>query len=104
MSFQKKGWKKAADQGNLAAQYNLGVIYQLGHGVPIDSKEAEKLYRTAANQGHERAQYNLGNMYNNGWGVPKDRSEAIKWYKRAADQGDNLAKEALQKLGVAASK
>ena len=45
------------------AQYNLGVMYDNGDGVPQDYKEAVKWYRLAAEQGDASAQYNLGLMY-----------------------------------------
>ena len=47
----------------LNAQYNLGVMYDNGEGVPQDYKEAVKWYRLAAEQGNANAQTNLGNMY-----------------------------------------
>ena len=34
-----------ADQGNADAQYNLGVLYEKGQGVPQDYAEAVKWYR-----------------------------------------------------------
>jgi uncharacterized protein len=36
----------------LNAQYNLGVMYAIGQGVPEDDAEAVKWYRKAAEQGH----------------------------------------------------
>ena len=49
-----------ANQGDASAQYNLGVLYQQGQGVPQDYAEAVKWYRKAADQGDASAQYNLG--------------------------------------------
>ena len=34
------------------AQFELGVAYDFGRGVPEDDKEAVKLFRKAAEQGH----------------------------------------------------
>ena len=48
------------------AQYNLGVMYDKGLGVPQNDKTAVKWYRLAAEQGHATAQYNLGVMYDKG--------------------------------------
>ena len=76
---------------NLDAQYNLGLMYDNGEGVPQDYAEAVKWYRLAAEQGHAKAQYNLGLMYDNGEGVPQDYAEAVKWYRLAAEQGDAAA-------------
>jgi len=65
-------WKPLAEQGNANAQYNLGLMYQKGDGVPQDDKTALKWYRLAAEQGNASAQYNLGAMYYKGEGVPQD--------------------------------
>jgi len=78
---------KAAEQGDAVGQYNLGVRYATGEGVPEDAAEAVKWYRMAAEQGYAIAQYNLGVMYANGEGVPEDDAEAAKWYRKAAEQG-----------------
>jgi TPR repeat protein len=80
-------FRPLADQGSAAAQYNLGIMYDRGQGVPQDYAEAVEWYRKAADQGHARAQYNLGFMYNDGQGVPQDYAEAVEWYRKAADQG-----------------
>ena len=60
---------KLAEDGNVYAQYNLGLQYDRGKGVPQDLKEAVKWYRLAGEQGNVRAQSNLGYMYDNGKGV-----------------------------------
>ena len=69
------------------AQFNLGVMYQIGPGVAQDFKEAARLYTLAAAQGHAKAQSNLGFMYDNGTGVPQDDNEAVRLYTLAAAQG-----------------
>ena len=42
---------KAAEQGLAVAQYNLGVTYGEGHGVPRDHAAAVSWYGKAAEQG-----------------------------------------------------
>ena len=84
-------FRKAADQGDAEAQYNLGVMYDNGHGVQQDYQEAVKWYRKSADQGVAEAQYNLGIMYCNGDGVQQNYQEAVKWYKKSADQGNAQA-------------
>ncbi|HEY6023801.1 MAG TPA: tetratricopeptide repeat protein, partial [Pseudolabrys sp.] len=76
-----------ADQGNAEAQYNLGVMYVAGKGVPRNGEEAAKWFRLAGDQGYAPAQYNLGVMHGSGLGVPQNFGEAAKWYRLAADQG-----------------
>ncbi len=55
MSEAVKWFRKAAEQGNAPAQYNLGLCYAKGKGVRKSSKEAEKWFRKAAEQGLEPA-------------------------------------------------
>ena len=79
--------KPLAEQGNAKAQYNLGLMYKEGLGVPKDYTVAMKWYRKAAEQGLADSQYNLGVMYHEGEGVPQDSTEAVKWFRDAAEQG-----------------
>ena len=70
---------QAAEQGNAAAQYNLGVMYLNGLGVRQDEAEAFRWFRQAADQGYAQAQNNLGAMYAEGRGVRQDDVEAVRW-------------------------
>lgn len=81
----------AAEQGDASAQFNLGVMYDNGEGVPQDHQQAVAWYRKAAEQGYASAQFNLGNMYLNGRGVPQDHQQAVIWYRKAAEQGEASA-------------
>jgi TPR repeat protein len=81
-------WKGLADQGSQSAQYGLGELYFLGHGVAQDDREAAKWYEMAASSGHPLAQYRLGAMYDEGRGVSQSLSKAMKWHRKAAQQGD----------------
>ena len=77
-----------AEQGNVEAQFSLGVAYDAGQSVAQDSAEALRWYRLAADQGHASAQFNVGAMYLDGLTVPQDYAEAARWFRLAADQGD----------------
>ena len=79
--------RQSADQGDADAQFDLGVMYANGEGVPQDYTQAVAWWRKAADQGHARAQNNLGVMYETGQGVPEDFTQAVAWYRQAADQG-----------------
>ena len=83
--------KSLAEQGLLRAQFNLGLMYANGEGVPENDAEAVKWFRLAAEQGLAEAQFNLGVMYANGEGVPENDAEAVKWYRLAAEQGYVIA-------------
>ena len=90
-----KEWRPLAEQGHANAQFNLGVMYENGWGVPEDHAEAVRWYRPAAEQGHTKAQFNLGVMYDRGQGVPQDYAEARRWYHLAAEKGHALAQAKL---------
>lgn len=46
---------KAAEQGHAIAQYNLGVMYGTGKGVPKNAKIAYILFNIAASKGDDNA-------------------------------------------------
>ena len=84
-------WRPLAEQGDALAQYNLGVLYRKGRGVPQDDVQARQWYEKSALQGQAKAQFNLGTLYFNGEGVPKDYQQALRWFRLAADQGEAVA-------------
>jgi len=84
-------WQPLAEQGNAEAQYNLGILYHKGRGVPQDDVQARKWYAKAAAQGLAKAQFSLGTLYFNGEGGPKDYKQALRWFHLASDQGEALA-------------
>ena len=86
-----KLWKPLAEQGDAKAQYNLGVLYGKGRGVPQDYAKAVKWFYKAAEQGYAKAQNNLGVMYEKGWGITKDYVQAHMWFHLAAMGGDTNA-------------
>jgi len=88
-------WQPLAKQGHAGAQYQLGLLYANGQGVPKDDVQARQWYEKAAVQGHAEAQVNLGSLYDYGRGVPQDFKLAAKWYRRSADQGNELAQRRL---------
>lgn len=81
-NFQKafEKFKPLAKKGDSWAQFQLGIIYGWGKGVPRDDREAAKWYRKAAKWGHPIALLNLGHMYGKGQGVPQDYVQAYKWF------------------------
>jgi TPR repeat protein len=92
---------KAADQGDTAAQLNLGGMYSKGQGVPRDYVAAASWFRRAADQGNAAAQFNLAMMYGRGQGVPQSYIIAYMWFNLAAARGD---KDSVQYRDVAAAK
>ena len=81
-----KEWGPLAAQGDAAAQFNIGNMFDFGKGVAEDNAQAVYWYNKSAEQGNANAQYALGWMYENGEGVVKDLAMAFKWYKRSAER------------------
>ena len=52
-------YKKAAEQGNAEAQYEVGQMYYYGKGVAKDRIQADYWYKKASEQGHADAQFKL---------------------------------------------
>src|SRR5690349_19977542 len=55
-----EAFRRAADQGNVDAQFNLAVMYSKGRGVPQNNQEAAHWYRMAADQGDVPSQSKIG--------------------------------------------
>jgi TPR repeat protein len=90
--------EKAAQDGEVWAQGNLGWMYGTGNGVPEDQKAALHWIEKAAQQGDMFAQFNLGMFYYNGHGgLSIDFEKAFYWYEKAAKQGH---KDAPYELGI----
>jgi TPR repeat protein len=87
-----------AEAGDPAAQYELGVMYQNGEGVPQNYSKAVKWFRMAAEQGDSNAQYSLGLKYSVGHGVPQNYPEAAKWHRKSAEQGNRAAQLSLARM------
>ena len=81
-------WEKAALQGDIKAQSNLGTLYFL------DQKRYDKAYewfKKASDSGDTYAMNNLGSLYNSGLGVQKNEKEGFRLHKKAAEQMDPCA-------------
>ncbi|WP_038258943.1 tetratricopeptide repeat protein, partial [Yokenella regensburgei] len=63
---------KLAEQGDMKAQTDLGLVYGNGNGTAQDYTKAIYWYNKAAKQGYAPAQFNLGLFYEHGWGNVKD--------------------------------
>ncbi len=51
-----KWFRKAAEQGHVGAQTNLGLMYYIGKGVPQDLAQARMWFNIAVALGDESAQ------------------------------------------------
>jgi TPR repeat protein len=79
--------REMAQNGNAAAQYELGMCYFAGNGVLQDYQKAAYWFRQAAQQGDMHAQYAIGACYLEGKGVEADINNAIYWYEQSAING-----------------
>jgi hypothetical protein len=111
----------AACQGEMEAEYRLGLRYEKGDGKTApDLERARFWYALAARPrenktlvyapapgkgkgtllsvprpetpGHAGAQYRLGLLYARGWGVKRDDATAREWFEKAAAQGHALGR------------
>jgi hypothetical protein len=87
-------YRRAALQGHLPAQANLGILlFQAG-----EKPEAMKWLKAAADKNEMRAQYVLGVAAWNGDGVPRNLTLAYAYLARASAQGLPEATTALNTL------
>jgi TPR repeat protein len=93
---------RAASQANAGAQFNLGLMYQRGEGVPKDGAIALHWLLRSAEQGDADAQLELGEIYAKGSDAPRDYAEARKWLELAAsnDLPEEQRLEAIRLLQV----
>ena len=75
---------KAASQGNVAAAFELGVLYKYGKGCRLNFDKALEWFQKAAEGGSEKAAYSIGYLHYKGLGtVPQDYAMAVTWFQRS---------------------
>ncbi len=82
--------REKADQGEPAAQFRLGVMYETGEypAIPKSLKKAAEYYEKAADQGYMPAKNKMAVIYYHGLaGYEKDVTKSIALFKEAADSG-----------------
>lgn len=97
-------FRKAAEQGDADAQFNLGRIYGKGFGTyartraaPQDDVEAVYWYRRSAEQGYRPAQFSLAEIYaEGGRDIPQNYEQAYFWMSLAGSAGDTAARQKLE--------
>ena len=81
-------YAKAAAQGHVKSQLNLGLLYYRGDVVEQDLEAALKWLTTAAKQDSSEAQGYLGNMYTQGAGVTQNQLKGLMWLILAVENTD----------------
>ncbi len=81
-------YRRAAEAGLPAAQYNLATMLHKGRGPAGDADtSAYRWFEAAANAGYTDAEYMVGEYYRSGLGVKRDGALALSWYLKAAKKG-----------------
>lgn len=87
-----------ATQGIIVSQYNTGVNYSLGLGIPVDMEKSVYWFQEATKQGHSKAPFNLAILYAKGSNVPKNITLSETYFLLAAERGNKEAKDFISKI------
>ena len=82
--------KEKADAGDPWSQNQLGNLYYLGLGTPVDLKKASEWYLRAALADWPDAQINVSLMYRYGRGLPRELSRGFAWLRHARSNGKEI--------------
>lgn len=94
--------KAKALQGDILAQYRLGISFSKGKGYGVEKDPVQAAHwkkkadaqiddlKKKAADGDAPSQFALGFCHAEGMGVAKDKNLAYTWYRKAADQEDVL--------------
>ena len=89
-----------AQQGDAAAQYELGEFYYDGQRTPRDLPQALHWFEQASLQGNAQAQLRLGSMFFRGEGVPANNVQAYIVLKMAAVNGSDEAMDSADQVAA----
>ena len=87
-----------ATQGIIVSQYNTGVNYSLGLGIPMDMEKSVYWFQEATKQGHSKAPFNLAILHAKGGNVPKNLTLSETYFLLAAERGNKEAKDFISKI------
>jgi hypothetical protein len=89
--LELKRLQNEAENGDAAACYKLGLVYETAEDVTRDYEKAAFWFQRAASKGHLDAQNRLALCYYSGRGVQQDYSLAEYWWTQAAQRGHVMA-------------
>ncbi|MBO4878060.1 MAG: sel1 repeat family protein [Ruminococcus sp.] len=92
--YERECFEKAAENGHVPAQYELGCWFEAhlaDSWSTYESDFAMKWVLKAAEAGFLPAQLKLGSFFSEGRCARIDHEEAFKWYLKAAEQGNERA-------------
>lgn len=99
-----KTLRKAALLGNARSQYNLGIFYLDGRGVPQDYPQAISWITKSAEQDYEEAQLKLIQLYTEGRYVSQNASKAKEWTEKLAISQEKRDNNSVKENFIAAEK
>ena len=82
--YEIAGIQRLAYSGDDYYEFELGMLYETGHGLTQNCTKAAEWVAKAAEQGNPAAEYNLGLRYREGDGVGLNQAEAERWLQKAA--------------------
>ena len=94
-----EAFRRAAERGHSAAQYEYARRLDAGDGVKEDAEAAFSWFRKAAGQGHADALAMVGRAYLTGRGTAPDRGQALVAITRAKAGGSQIAGDLLENMG-----
>lgn len=96
----EQDWQKAvemlqlsSDNGNIDAQWELGIMYEFENHVAKDEAKAIELYRRSADAGSPIGLYMLAHCYQHGIAIEENTLISDSLYKKSFDQLIQLAPE-----------
>ncbi|HCA89301.1 MAG TPA: endopeptidase IV [Legionellales bacterium] len=95
----RENYELAAKQGDAAAAFNLGILYEYGKGQAVDMAQAKYWYQQAADKKHAQALTHLANLNLEDNQTPNAKQQAQALYQKAASRGNS---EAMYQLGLMA--
>lgn len=75
--------------------YQLGALYEKGHGVPANTQKAYRCYLDAYQAGSSAACWALGRCAQEGRGTRRNGRQALAYYREGAGRGDGMCMYAL---------
>lgn len=93
-------FRRSSDLGFAPAQVVLGYLYEPGHSITTDPREALELYKKAARQDDSLAQWLAGRMIYLGSVPPRDLNEAATWLEKSSGHGNPFAEYLLAKIAL----
>ena len=82
-------WLSLAEQENVSAQFNIGLMYKQGQGILKNFSEAAYWFQMAAKQGDPQAQLELASLYQMGRGILENPTYAYMWHAIGKANGGN---------------